>query len=238
MDCCLLFILSIRVLSGYQMSFLEKRIIKDKRGCRITAVVPEDKSPLMLDDPFWVPDCKSQHCSNCHAKFTTIRRRHHCRRCGLCFCDSCSKSYPLLRMGFVDPVLQCPKCTNLSRAEIDFFKFAIPALEVGTEIYVENYDGIFFARLTANHQNIILTDPQNSLHTERIPLTSILSVMESFAGDQRSLVDLPVIELEFTGNMTASSRTMKLIAVAGHQRFVSQTWLRNLKKAILLINPT
>lgn len=33
--------------------------------------------------PFWVPDTETDNCMQCHNKFTVIRRRHHCRACGL-----------------------------------------------------------------------------------------------------------------------------------------------------------
>ena len=122
----------------------------------------------MLKESQWIPDSRSLNCSNCQLRFTTIRRRHHCRRCGHCFCDSCCRSYPLIRMAFVDAVLQCYKCIEKSKYELDLFKFAFPCLEAGADLYVENYDCIFFAKLTANQRTVILTDPQNSLHTETI----------------------------------------------------------------------
>uniref|UniRef100_A0A0A9ZF36 Zinc finger FYVE domain-containing protein 9 n=1 Tax=Lygus hesperus TaxID=30085 RepID=A0A0A9ZF36_LYGHE len=39
--------------------------------------------------PFWVPDTDSDLCMQCQLKFTMIRRRHHCRACGLVLCSKC-----------------------------------------------------------------------------------------------------------------------------------------------------
>ncbi|KAF6202299.1 hypothetical protein GE061_004697 [Apolygus lucorum] len=39
--------------------------------------------------PFWVPDTDSELCMQCQLKFTMIRRRHHCRACGLVLCSKC-----------------------------------------------------------------------------------------------------------------------------------------------------
>ena len=36
----------------------------------------------------WSPDC--DNCQRCSAPFTISRRRHHCRRCGLCICGTCA----------------------------------------------------------------------------------------------------------------------------------------------------
>eukprot|EP01119_Soliformovum_irregulare_P025924 TRINITY_DN9723_c0_g1_i2.p1 TRINITY_DN9723_c0_g1~~TRINITY_DN9723_c0_g1_i2.p1 ORF type:complete len:836 (+),score=247.31 TRINITY_DN9723_c0_g1_i2:47-2509(+) len=40
--------------------------------------------------PVWVSDKDSPYCLSCNAPFTVIRRRHHCRRCGLLVCGDCS----------------------------------------------------------------------------------------------------------------------------------------------------
>jgi anaerobic ribonucleoside-triphosphate reductase len=38
---------------------------------------------------FWMPDSVSKECYECGDKFTTFRRRHHCRVCGQIFCSKC-----------------------------------------------------------------------------------------------------------------------------------------------------
>jgi len=45
----------------------------------------------------WVADSSSPNCKHCLLPFTTLtRRRHHCRICGACVCDACSKHRVLL----------------------------------------------------------------------------------------------------------------------------------------------
>lgn len=38
---------------------------------------------------FWMPDNKSKECYDCSQKFSTFRRKHHCRLCGQIFCSKC-----------------------------------------------------------------------------------------------------------------------------------------------------
>ena len=42
---------------------------------------------------YWMPDSVSTKCYDCEAKFTTFRRRHHCRVCGQIFCSKCCGNY-------------------------------------------------------------------------------------------------------------------------------------------------
>lgn len=42
--------------------------------------------------PFWVPDETSTNCMQCNLKFSVIKRRHHCRSCGLLLCSGCCSS--------------------------------------------------------------------------------------------------------------------------------------------------
>jgi len=44
-------------------------------------------------DPMWVPDKDAAACNICCARFSLLRRRHHCRMCGQVVCASCS-SHP------------------------------------------------------------------------------------------------------------------------------------------------
>lgn len=38
---------------------------------------------------FWMPDSKAKECYDCSLKFSTFRRKHHCRLCGQIFCSKC-----------------------------------------------------------------------------------------------------------------------------------------------------
>src|SRR5262245_46985131 len=38
---------------------------------------------------YWMPDSRGKECYECQEKFTTFRRRHHCRICGQIFCSRC-----------------------------------------------------------------------------------------------------------------------------------------------------
>ncbi|KAI1898043.1 hypothetical protein AGOR_G00068260 [Albula goreensis] len=63
--------------------------------------------------PVWVPDSACDHCTGCHAPFTLLRRRHHCRRCGKIFCARCSPNEaPLPCLGQHTPVRVCNHCFN------------------------------------------------------------------------------------------------------------------------------
>ncbi|XP_026675676.1 uncharacterized protein LOC103524460 isoform X2 [Diaphorina citri] len=39
--------------------------------------------------PFWVPDTEAPVCMHCQARFTLVKRRHHCRACGQVLCSRC-----------------------------------------------------------------------------------------------------------------------------------------------------
>mmetsp|Transcript_29853 Transcript_29853/g.50945 ORF Transcript_29853/g.50945 Transcript_29853/m.50945 type:complete len:2213 (+) Transcript_29853:89-6727(+) len=47
---------------------------------------------VVVDDgkDHWMPDKLCKHCYSCEAPFTVLRRKHHCRVCGMIFCSTCS----------------------------------------------------------------------------------------------------------------------------------------------------
>ncbi|KNC51190.1 uncharacterized protein AMSG_06541 [Thecamonas trahens ATCC 50062] len=65
----------------------------------------------ILSKEFWIPDAAAPACAECAALFNFIRRRHHCRLCGLVFCASCSQ-YRLdgALFGRVDLQRTCKPC--------------------------------------------------------------------------------------------------------------------------------
>ena len=75
---------------------------------------------LRPSPPTWVPDASVTCCGapNCGTMFEMFERRHHCRYCGKCFCDACSKNSMLMppqwegSCGFAtrDPQRVCKAC--------------------------------------------------------------------------------------------------------------------------------
>lgn len=64
----------------------------------------------------WVPDSLAERCYQCRAAFSLVLRRHHCRRCGNVFCDTCSSArIPLVTAGFPMPVRVCQRCCVAAR---------------------------------------------------------------------------------------------------------------------------
>ncbi|KAM7525183.1 hypothetical protein LguiA_015085 [Lonicera macranthoides] len=62
----------------------------------------------------WVAD--SSHCQGCSSQFTFINRKHHCRRCGGLFCNSCTNQRMVLRGQGDSPVRICEPCKKLEEA--------------------------------------------------------------------------------------------------------------------------
>lgn len=46
--------------------------------------------------PYWIPDNMTNQCMHCDTKFSMIKRRHHCRACGLLLCSNCCSEKFLL----------------------------------------------------------------------------------------------------------------------------------------------
>ncbi|XP_071449797.1 zinc finger FYVE domain-containing protein 16 isoform X2 [Hetaerina americana] len=72
-------------------------------------------STLALGDvaPFWVPDADAPACMLCMAKFTLIKRRHHCRACGKVLCSKCCSSRA--RLAYMDhsEARVCAPCQSI-----------------------------------------------------------------------------------------------------------------------------
>ena len=62
--------------------------------------------------PRWMPDEEAPNCTKCKAVFDMWLRRHHCRQCGVIFCDKCSSQRCLLPAAFEmrDPQRVCESC--------------------------------------------------------------------------------------------------------------------------------
>ena len=65
----------------------------------------------------WIPNHLAAHCLSCYEDFSFLRRRHHCRRCGLIFCEQCSSKRVQLQTAG-QPVRVCDKCYTVVRQAI------------------------------------------------------------------------------------------------------------------------
>ncbi|XP_072117633.1 1-phosphatidylinositol 3-phosphate 5-kinase isoform X2 [Mobula birostris] len=63
---------------------------------------------------YWMPDSQCKECYDCSEKFTTFRRRHHCRLCGQIFCSRCcNQEIPGKFMGYAGDLRACTYCRKI-----------------------------------------------------------------------------------------------------------------------------
>ncbi|XP_031436836.1 zinc finger FYVE domain-containing protein 21 isoform X2 [Clupea harengus] len=160
-----------------------KKLVRSPSGLRM---VPENgafNSPFSLDEPQWVPDKECPRCMQCEAKFDFITRKHHCRRCGRCFCDKCcSKKAPLPRMCFVDPVRQCGDCSATSGREGDFYDRQLKVLMGGGTFEVtvgsSEKSETMTCRLSNNHRYLFLDGDSSHFEVELSRISSMQVLTE------------------------------------------------------------
>ena len=62
----------------------------------------------------WVDDKSSSSCMSCSRRFSLIWRRHHCRCCGLLFCENCSKDLRIIpSISTWRPSRCCSNCVKI-----------------------------------------------------------------------------------------------------------------------------
>lgn len=63
---------------------------------------------------YWMPDSNCKECYECGDKFTTFRRRHHCRICGQIFCRTCcNQGIPGRILGYTGDLRVCTYCCKV-----------------------------------------------------------------------------------------------------------------------------
>ncbi|KAM7539225.1 hypothetical protein Aperf_G00000055609 [Anoplocephala perfoliata] len=73
-------------------------------------------SPFIgLSPPEWAADASSSVCVSCGARFTVLRRRHHCRTCGRLLCASCTPHRVPLPSTFINRISPSSQEENLLR---------------------------------------------------------------------------------------------------------------------------
>lgn len=215
-----------------------KKLVRSPSGLRM---IPENSafhSPFSLEEPRWVPDRECSRCMQCDTKFDFIRRKHHCRRCGRCFCDKCcSKKLPLPRMCFVDPVRQCSDCSLISQRELDFFDKQLKVLLTGSTFIVtlgaSEKNETMTCRLSNNHRYLFL-DGESHFEVElsRVSSLQILTDPSSPGGGSRASGML----LQYKPMGSQDSQQLKL--ESAHDQKGAAQWLAAMHKAAKLLYET
>ncbi|KAJ8019885.1 1-phosphatidylinositol 3-phosphate 5-kinase [Holothuria leucospilota] len=66
---------------------------------------------------YWMPDSQCKECYECGEKFTTFRRRHHCRVCGQVFCHSCcNQEVASNTIGLIEGERVCSYCDKVLKS--------------------------------------------------------------------------------------------------------------------------
>jgi hypothetical protein len=95
--------------------------IKEAKENRETGFLPTlEESKVKTEEdgtediipPIMMADGSSQRCTICACKFTMIRRRHHCRRCGILVCGPCSTKRICLKRRSNEKVRACDRCVS------------------------------------------------------------------------------------------------------------------------------
>nr|XP_054386929.1 zinc finger FYVE domain-containing protein 21 isoform X2 [Pongo abelii] len=161
-----------------------KKLVRSPSGLRM---VPEHRafgSPFGLEEPQWVPDKECRRCMQCDAKFDFLTRKHHCRRCGKCFCDRCcSQKVPLRRMCFVDPVRQCAECALVSHKEAEFYDKQLKVLLSGATFLVTFGNSEKPETMTcrlSNNQRYLFLDGDSHCEIEIVHISTVQILTEGF----------------------------------------------------------
>ncbi|KAM8913171.1 zinc finger FYVE domain-containing protein 21 isoform 5-T5 [Spinachia spinachia] len=213
-----------------------KKLVRSPSGLRM---VPENgafNSPFSLEEPQWVPDKECARCMQCDTKFDFIRRKHHCRRCGRCFCDKCcSKKVALPRMCFVDPVRQCAECSLNSQKETEFYDKQVKVLLGGGSFVVTSgrseKSEAMTCRLSNNHRYLFL-DGQSHFEVElsRISSMQILTDGSSPTGGS-SRANGMLLHFKPAG----SQEPQQLRVEAADDQKAASLWLAAMHKAAKLL---
>lgn len=68
--------------------------------------------------PVWVSDHDTSVCTLCERKFTLVRRRHHCRKCGAVVCQQCSNNKEVLATSSGQAVRICTRCHAMAQVKL------------------------------------------------------------------------------------------------------------------------
>ncbi|XP_053800658.1 zinc finger FYVE domain-containing protein 21 isoform X3 [Vidua chalybeata] len=179
-------------------------------------------------------------CMQCDTKFDFITRKHHCRRCGKCFCDKCcSKKVPLPRMCFVDPVRQCAECALVSQKETEFYDKQLKVLMNGATFFVtlgaSDKSELMVCRLS-NNQRYLILDGDSHYEIEIIQISTVQILTEGFTpggGNTRAIG--MILQYKVPGSEEVTQMKFTAGEDFSCNKKLSAAWLAAMHKATKLL---
>ncbi|KAL5475348.1 hypothetical protein EMCRGX_G025149 [Ephydatia muelleri] len=101
----------LRLWEEYFLRYDYTALLARSRACDVDIEISGSVSDNADTPVVWMSDDNIRECSFCQQRFSTFRRRHHCRSCGRVFCHDCSKNKGVLtHLGYIQPVRICDEC--------------------------------------------------------------------------------------------------------------------------------
>ncbi|KAE8877788.1 hypothetical protein PF005_g22031 [Phytophthora fragariae] len=194
---------------------------------RAAAPAPTDAIlPNYQNPPRWVKDELVEACEQCGVEFDLLRRKHHCRSCGLVYCGRCACHFDrVVKFGLVEPVRLCSSCAGSAATENVFYEKFLPLLEGGDlfskyGLLCKRHVLLQFVR-AKNLLQYQKFDPETRSYegdVKAIPLDDITDVREVDAGQDNADVGIVIVagpqEHRFDAT-TALKRQQWVEAIAG-----------------------
>eukprot|EP00039_Didymoeca_costata_P003947 m.70682 g.70682 ORF g.70682 m.70682 type:complete len:240 (-) comp12153_c0_seq1:3065-3784(-) len=205
-------------------------------------VVREDGvlSPFQAVEPEWIPDDQAKACARCNGKFSFLRRKHHCRRCGNVFCGDCVDArLPVLRLCYEDPVRVCENCKPQTNVENDFFTKHLKILVNGADFDVElqrvmhSGDGEGSADTSFPAIRVALSADQKTLTFgvgETIPAMLVKNIRIQERRSESSEPGSPT-PAEGNGNLVLEAKSVGRVTISASQDQIKK-WRRAIKGMI------
>ncbi|XP_061699250.1 zinc finger FYVE domain-containing protein 21 [Syngnathoides biaculeatus] len=214
-----------------------KKLVRSASGLRMVAENGAFDSPFCLEEPRWVPDKDCPRCMQCDSKFDFIRRKHHCRRCGRCFCDKCcGEKVALPRMSFVDPVRQCARCAPASHKESDFYDKQIKVLLAGSSFAVtvgaSDKCEAMTCRLSNNHRYLFL-DGESHFEVDLSAICSV-QILTDAGGPGGTSPRASGMTVHYKPSGSQDVRRLRLDGAGDRQ--TTSAWLAAMHKAAKLLH--
>lgn len=222
------------------MATTQKKLVRSKSGLRMVTVDDEEASPFLLLEPEWISDNECDYCTKCRGKFDFLRRRrHHCRRCGRCYCDKCCKTkVDLPRMCFVDPVRHCETCTEITKKENEFFDRHVNTLINGGHFLLPGKDqtdleSLCLCKLSSDHRFLKFDTDNDQCEPIKVAAIESLQIMAN-SRDQEGNTLATGLALKYKNSNDVAS-VLKMLVTTGANKKQAQVWIVALQKAFKMV---